>query len=105
MSCVAVCLPLLPTVLAPGYFAQELAADGTIKSVATCPQAFFCPGGTPSLTYSVDNLSSLSPDEPTIKRCPSNAWTTDLGATSADACSERGCFCREPSDQHVAVDL
>lgn len=82
------CLSLLPTVLTPGYYAQELAPDGTIKAAALCPWGYFCPGGTPVASFSVRDSTALLTTEPTIKRCPFNAWTIDLGATSGDACSE-----------------
>lgn len=78
------------TVLQPGYYALQLDAGGTIRAAALCPWGFFCPGGTPSSAFSVRNPSGLSPAENSIKRCPSNAWTIELGATSSDACGEWG---------------
>lgn len=84
------------TVLQPGFFAVKL-GPGTITQAQLCPQNYFCQGGAPSSTFDPSNPGSLSPSEPSIKRCANGMWTLDIASYAVEQCCElhfAGSCCR-----------
>jgi hypothetical protein len=80
---------LLPfAVLLPGYYARELASDGSVKRAALCPQKYVCPGGVPGAVFDPSNSNALPATETTIKPCANGMWTVSLGSTDPAQCCE-----------------
>jgi hypothetical protein len=64
----ACCCLMLTAVLLPGFLAKQL-SNGTIAQAQLCPQGYFCLGAAPNSIFDPSNPGSLSPSEPSIKRC------------------------------------
>ena len=75
----AACNLLLPT-----FYAATIDGSGIITATKKCPQKYYCEGGAPTAAF--DPASPAT--DATIKLCAAGTWTQELGASSADQCSE-----------------
>ena len=74
-------------ILLPTFYAFELTA-GIVKSTKKCPQKYYCPGGTPAAAFDPTSSTPSDGDAATIIKCSSGLWTENIGASSANQCSE-----------------
>ena len=72
--------------LAPGYYAAAVGADGIISNVVICPQGYYCPGGDPTAAW--NPASGASSPDGTVIKCDFNMWTVDVGAIAKEQCRE-----------------
>jgi hypothetical protein len=73
------------TVLLSGFYAAAMVGH-KVTSALACPVDYYCPGGIPVAAFDAGNPLSLSPSEPSIKKCPTNTTTLGGGAISVDQC-------------------
>lgn len=76
----AACKVVLPT-----FYASSI-VSGIVKETKKCPQKYYCPGGEPTAQFDATSLTGV--DSVTIVLCASGTWTENIGASSADQCSE-----------------
>jgi hypothetical protein len=76
-------------VLSPGFYAA-LTNGSRITAAQTCPQKYYCPGGTPLGPFNPANPAARPPQELTVVPCPDGMWTQQPGATGVSECGE--CF-------------
>jgi hypothetical protein len=78
-------------VLLPTFYAATLSTDNIVKATKKCPQKYFCPGGNPTAAFQPSAPTTLAGT--TVVQCADGTWTENIGASSADQCSEyhQGC--------------
>jgi hypothetical protein len=76
----AACVSVLPT------FYPKTMTGSVVTATAKCPQKFYCEGGVPSNIFDPTNPTTLTGT--TVKQCSLGTWTENIGASSADQCSE-----------------
>ena len=84
-------------VLLPTFYAATLSTDNIVKATKKCPQKYYCPGGNPTAAFQPSAPTTLAGT--TVVQCADATWTENIGASSADQCSEY----RNAAVRHTSV--